>query len=171
MIRANVELDQEATMERFIGGLKKAITNVVEFQHYAEMEDLLLKAIQVERQMKSKGPSRVASSSNSTWRSNWKNNKSDAIPKDDGKAKYSVVASNDKIENNTFSRSCDIKCFRCQEVGRITSQCPNKRTMIVRDNGEIERDQVMMKCYHWRIVVTLKLLNMYMELYLLQDML
>ena len=77
MIRANVELDQEATMERFIGGLKKAITNVVESQHYAEMEDLLLKAIQVERQMKSKGPSRFASSSNSTWRSNWKNNKNE----------------------------------------------------------------------------------------------
>ena len=45
MIRANVEEDREATMARFIGGLKKEIADVVELQHYVEMEDLLHKAI------------------------------------------------------------------------------------------------------------------------------
>ena len=32
----------------------------------------------------------------------------------------------------------DIKCFKCQDRGHITSQCLNKIIMIVRDNGEIE---------------------------------
>ena len=41
MIRTNVEEDRETTMARFIGGLKKEITDVVELQHYMEMEDLL----------------------------------------------------------------------------------------------------------------------------------
>ena len=40
-----VEEDCEATMARFIGALKKEIVNVVELQHYVEMEDLLHKSI------------------------------------------------------------------------------------------------------------------------------
>ena len=63
MIRANVEEDREATMARFIGGLKKEITNAVELQHYVEMEDLLHKSIQTERQLKANSTSKFASTS------------------------------------------------------------------------------------------------------------
>ena len=31
-------------------------------------------------------------------------------------------------------------CFKCQGRGHIASQCPNKRVMVIRDNGEIETD-------------------------------
>ncbi|RDX96732.1 hypothetical protein CR513_20569, partial [Mucuna pruriens] len=89
MIKANMEEDREATMTRFIGGLKKEITYVVELQHYMEIEDLLHKAIQVERQLKSKSSSKFASSSSSSWRSNWKNNKVVTNPKENVKVKYS----------------------------------------------------------------------------------
>ena len=41
MIRANVEEDHQATMAKFIGGLKKEIVDVVELQHYVEMEELM----------------------------------------------------------------------------------------------------------------------------------
>ena len=30
-----------------------------------------------------------------------------------------------------------IKCFKCLGKGHIASQCPNKRTMVVLDNGDI----------------------------------
>ena len=49
MIWANIEEDREATMARFIGGLNKEITDVVELHHYVEMEELLYKAIKVEK--------------------------------------------------------------------------------------------------------------------------
>ncbi|RDX83155.1 hypothetical protein CR513_35958, partial [Mucuna pruriens] len=44
------------------------------------------------------------------------------------------------IDTNTSYRSPDIKCFRCQGVGHISSQCPNKRAMGMLDNGKIESE-------------------------------
>ncbi|RDY12241.1 hypothetical protein CR513_02986, partial [Mucuna pruriens] len=102
-----------------------------EKKHYMEIEDLLYKAIQVERQLKSKS---------SSWRSNWKNNKVVTNPKEEVKAKYSNVPSKGKIDTNTSYRSHDIKCFRCQGVGHIVSQCPNKRVKIMMDNGEVKSE-------------------------------
>ncbi|RDY10094.1 hypothetical protein CR513_05439, partial [Mucuna pruriens] len=120
MIRANVKEDREATMTRFIGGLKKEITNVVELQHYMEIKDLLHKAIQVERQLKFKSSSKFASSSSSSWRSNWKNSTAVTNPKEDVVVKYS----------NTPPKG----------VEHIASQCPNKRAMIMIDNGQLESE-------------------------------
>ncbi|RDX83843.1 hypothetical protein CR513_35195, partial [Mucuna pruriens] len=120
MTKANVKEDREVTMTRFIGGLKKEIVDVVKLQHYREIEDLLHKAIQVERQLKSKSPFKFASSSNSSWRSNWKNSTTVTNPKEDVVAKYSNAPS--------------------KGVGHIASQCPNKRVMVTRNNGGIESE-------------------------------
>ena len=138
MIRADVEEDREATMARFIGGLNKEIADVVELQHYVEMEELLYKAIKVERQLKFKGTSRSGSASKSSWKLDWKYNKGASKPKEDLKAKDSVVALKGKTEIKPSSKSRDVKCFRCQGFGHIASQCPNKRVMVVLDNGDIE---------------------------------
>jgi hypothetical protein len=34
----------------------------------------------------------------------------------------------------------DIKCFKCLGKGHIASQCPNRRVMLTRDNGEVESE-------------------------------
>ncbi|RDX74851.1 hypothetical protein CR513_45352, partial [Mucuna pruriens] len=92
MISANMEEEHEATMVRFIRGLKKEIADMVELQHYMELEDLLHKAIQVERQLKSKSFSK------------FKNNKAATNPKEDVKAKYSIAPSKGKIDTNISYR-------------------------------------------------------------------
>ena len=58
MISANVEEDREATMVRFLAGLNREIANIVELQHYVELEDMVHMAMKVERQLKRRGSSR-----------------------------------------------------------------------------------------------------------------
>ena len=54
MIRANVEEEREAIMARFLNGLNRDIANVVELQHYVELEDMVHMTIKVERQLERK---------------------------------------------------------------------------------------------------------------------
>ncbi|XP_038975640.1 uncharacterized protein LOC120106674 [Phoenix dactylifera] len=73
MIRANVEEDREATMARFICGLNREIANVVELQHYVEIEDVVHMAMKVERQLKRGGrsSSKHEAAGSSNWKSKW----------------------------------------------------------------------------------------------------
>ena len=52
MIQANVVEDREATMARFLNGLNRDIANMVELQHYVELEDMVHMATKVERQLR-----------------------------------------------------------------------------------------------------------------------
>ena len=55
--------------------------------------------------------------------------------------KKEVTSQGNQGKSNSFiTQNRDIKCFKCQGRGHITSQCPNKIVMVMRDNGEIETD-------------------------------
>jgi hypothetical protein len=138
MIRANVEEDREATMARFLSGLNRDIANVVELQHYVEIEDMVHMAMKVERQLKRKGTARYTSVSSTTWKSKWdRNDPAEAKRKTEPpKSKDEGPSSRPKVESQP-SRNRDIKCFKCLGSGHIASQCPNRRAMILRDNGEV----------------------------------
>jgi hypothetical protein len=73
MIRANVVEDREATLTRFLNGLNRDIANVVELQHYMELEDMVHMATKVERQLR-KGHAQPAFNlgSSSSWKPNLK---------------------------------------------------------------------------------------------------
>ena len=45
IIRANVNEDEEVTMSRFLNGLNRDITNVVELKSYVDLEELVNLAI------------------------------------------------------------------------------------------------------------------------------
>uniref|UniRef100_A0A2N9FMN8 CCHC-type domain-containing protein n=1 Tax=Fagus sylvatica TaxID=28930 RepID=A0A2N9FMN8_FAGSY len=108
MIRANVEEDREATMARFLSGLNRDIANVIELQHYVEIEDMVHMAMKLKQRERPKPPR----------------------GKDEG------TSNKPKVESQP-SRNRDIKCFKCLGSGHIASQCPNRRVMIMRDNGEV----------------------------------
>jgi hypothetical protein len=142
MIRANVEEDREATMARFLSGLSRDIANVVEFQHYVEVEDMVHMAMKVERQLKRKGVARYTSVSSTPWKSKWDRN-DQAVVKgkaEPPKGKDEGTRMNKPKVDFQPSRNRDIKCFKCLGSGHIVSQCPNKRVMVMRGNGEMMTD-------------------------------
>ena len=77
MIRANVEQDRKATMAKFLAGLNREIANIVELQHYVELEDMIHMAMKVERQLKRRGSSRFGVAtplgSSSSWKASGRN--------------------------------------------------------------------------------------------------
>jgi hypothetical protein len=147
MIRANVIEDREATMARFLNGLNRDITNVVELQHCVDLEDMVHMATKVERQIKRRGSTRFqtnSASSSSIWRSNLK--REGAVqPKpyanaEPPKAKKDTHTDGKGKSECQPTRDRDIKCFKCLGKGHIASQCPNRRVMLTRDNGEVESE-------------------------------
>ena len=77
MARVNIEEGREATMASFLAGLSMKIQNVVELQHYVELEVMVHMAIKIENQVQRRGSSNTRSTpgpSSSTWKSNqWGN--------------------------------------------------------------------------------------------------
>ncbi|KAJ9557269.1 hypothetical protein OSB04_011883 [Centaurea solstitialis] len=140
MTRANVDEDPEATMARFLGGLRKEIADVVELQHYMDLEEMLHMAEKVEKQQKRRGNSSKFSSnssSSSSWKtSRWGKN-DDFKKKKDFKEFDSKKSFSTKGDKNTPSTSHTSRwtCFKCLGKGHIASQCPNSKTMIMLDDG------------------------------------
>ncbi|XP_075521546.1 LOW QUALITY PROTEIN: uncharacterized protein LOC142554754 [Primulina tabacum] len=140
MIRANVEEDSEATMARFLCGLNREIHDQVELRHYLDLDEMVQMAIKVEQQLKRRGVVRTnqTGGSSSSWRSNvvkHEENKLVTKPKIETKQKAPKQGVQGKSETPS-NRSRDVRCFRCQGLGHISSECPNKRVMILNDYGE-----------------------------------
>ncbi|KAH9734747.1 Endonuclease [Citrus sinensis] len=92
--------------------LTQDIANVVDLQHYVELEDMVHMAMKVERQLKKKGSTRTNLGSSSSWKSKW--------------SKDEKVVSKPKIE--------PIKVVSKKEATKA------KRVMILRDDGDVETE-------------------------------
>ena len=116
---------------------------MVESQHYVKLEDMVQMTIKIENQVKRRGNSNTRSApspSPPTWKSNqWRKEEKQPNAKPKIEQKQEVHNQGNQGKSDSFTnKNCDINCFKCQGRGHIASQCPNKRVMVMRDNGEIE---------------------------------
>ncbi|KAJ4715126.1 Transposon Ty3-I Gag-Pol polyprotein [Melia azedarach] len=131
-------------LHRKLQGLVQDSMSVEDY--YKEMEIAMIRAnIEENRErsyytkpLKWRSKFIFGSASSSSWKSNWKDNKITSKPKEEPKQKDFIVVSKSKIETEVSSKSGEVECFRCQGFGHIAFQCPNKRVIIVLENGKIE---------------------------------
>ncbi|XP_027082339.2 uncharacterized protein [Coffea arabica] len=152
MLRADIQEDREATMARFLSGLRVEIADQLELQYYVEIEDMMEKAIKIEQRLKWRGTTRNYNPNPPPFTRPFQPRREERGPnawnppkpkQDQGSSSRppftktdSKVVSKPTIETSK-PRNRDTKCWRCQGVGHIASQCPNPRTMLVLPNGDI----------------------------------
>ncbi|XP_071900987.1 uncharacterized protein [Coffea arabica] len=155
MLRANIQEDQEATMARFLSGLRVEIADQLELQYYVEIDDMVDKAIKIEQRLKRRGTTRNYNTNPQPFTRPFQPRREERGPnvwntpkpkQDQGSSSRppftktdSKVVSKPTIETSK-PRNRDTKCWRCQGVGHIASQCPNPRAMLVLPNGDIVTD-------------------------------
>lgn len=138
MMRADIREDSEATMARFLRGLRAEIADIVELHHYLDIEELVDKANKVEKRLKRRGTPRPTSNFQP---GNWRNQpskeeNSTSIAQNQVKGGGTTNGSNrptfpsskprprEEFKGNqeaTKARTRDTKCFKCQGFGHIAS--------------------------------------------------
>src|SRR3989442_1952504 len=140
MARANIEEDDDRKMARFMGGLNLSISNELELYEYHTMEELVQKAMKIERRMKTRAMSKPNLPKASSVASSYKGNS--ANPSKDYKGTYSKNSSSSSTPSNTFVKTAsgDVKSLpkttptreiKCLGHGHIASQCPNRKVMLL----------------------------------------
>ncbi|KAH0739614.1 hypothetical protein KY290_038319 [Solanum tuberosum] len=130
MIQANCNEDEEATMERFLN------------------DELVELAVKVEKQNKRKQQaSSWKNRSTTTTRKSWPTHEEKSMPKsqdDKGKGKWEAKDGgktfNTKI-STPATPSNAIQCQKCQGSGHKAFECPNRRVVLINDNGEYESEK------------------------------
>ncbi|KAF8045592.1 hypothetical protein N665_4663s0003 [Sinapis alba] len=134
---------EETLMAQFLDGLQDRITRKVERQPHENFNDLLHYAIQAEQHIRRKGVSTSRNKAPSTSagtkgvdkgksieaENRFKKNQSEPFksgPADQGKTQAQL------------QRTRDITCFKCKGKGHYARDCPNKRVMVLKADGEYE---------------------------------
>src|SRR2546426_7996812 len=155
MARANIEEDDDRKMARFLGGLNLSIFEELELYEYHTMEELVQKAMKIERRLKRRATAKSNFLKSSGEFSSLRGNS--AVSSKDFKgtlSENSSTSSSSSSSSHTFAKSTsadvkalpkttptrEIKCFKCLGHGHIASQCPNRKVMLLTPQGEVESE-------------------------------
>jgi len=110
------------------------------------LDDLLHKAIRVEQQLKRKSATRR--NSPNTFNQNWSNRSkkkggnsfSPSTQSPHGKSAASSTGTKHNYASSSNTGTRNIKCFKCLGRGHVASECPTRRAMILKADGEITNE-------------------------------
>ncbi|RDX74005.1 hypothetical protein CR513_46301, partial [Mucuna pruriens] len=133
MKKVKTKESQEATMARFLHGLNKEIQDIVELHNYGSLKDLVHHVTKL---------SSRKSYPNANWKGKKKEKERPRRDKSPKKGNDISQGQKDMTLPSTSSsfKSSNIKCFKYLGNGHIVSQYPNKRTMVLRKNGEVDSE-------------------------------
>jgi hypothetical protein len=138
MIRCGILEEPDAAMARFRGALNREFQDILDYKEYADMTQLFEFACKAEREVQGH---HSRTYSNTFAGRNSSSSSAPALlvpstPTPREKIAMPVGAAQATGAASTTGRTRDISCFRCSGRGHVTRDCPNKRTLLIRDNGE-----------------------------------
>nr|GEV62317.1 hypothetical protein [Tanacetum cinerariifolium] len=126
VMKCDVPKDDPQTLVRYLGGLEPRVANLVELHSYQTLNELTLLSHKVDSQQRSKGKfEHTRQSFRPTTYSKPTSTNKTTTPTN---SQPSMI-SNPKSEPS----KAPCRCFRCQGLGHIASECPNKRMISLAD--------------------------------------
>ncbi|KAG2405923.1 uncharacterized protein HKW66_Vig0051780 [Vigna angularis] len=132
MMRAGIREEEGTTISRFLSGLNLDIRDRVELLPYQDLNDLVQICIKVEQQHLRKGLK--INHFNSSVKKDYRREGKQVMEEEPSRNLWKEKEKDRSREGTSLhTRTSEIKCFKCQGRGHMASQCPTKRTIILRD--------------------------------------
>jgi hypothetical protein len=128
-----------AAMARFHGGRNREIQDILDYKEYVDVTTLFEYACKAEREVQGH---RSRTYTNSFAGRSPTSSSAPALPvlsttsttPRERTAKHAAPPATGAVTSTGHTR--DIQCHRCKGFGHVIRGCPNKRTLLIRDNGE-----------------------------------
>jgi hypothetical protein len=139
MIRCGLIESDDAAMAHFRGGLNREIQDILDYKDYLDIITLFEYACKAEHEVQGRW-SRTYTNSFVGRGPTHSSTPSSPVPPTPsttprrGTTKPAVPSTKGTISST--GRTQDIQCHRCRGFGHMIWDCPNKRTLLIRDNGE-----------------------------------
>ncbi|KAL3537249.1 hypothetical protein ACH5RR_000615 [Cinchona calisaya] len=141
MLRCDIYEPEEQTIDRYLGGLRIEICNVVQLQPYWTFHDVCKLALKVEKQLKD---SKIGG-----FRFNQQGGTTNRIGSSTTQVSTPTtqVTKSTKGETNMAGSSrpntsnAHRKCFKCQGFGHIASDCPNRKIVSLMEEDILEETE------------------------------
>ncbi|KAD7479276.1 hypothetical protein E3N88_02412 [Mikania micrantha] len=121
LMKCDLPEDDPQTLVRYLGGLDTRVANVVEMYPYATLDELTLLAHKVDTQQRTKNKLDMS-------RTFSKN----TLPPTPNPTSKNSAPPESSLNPNRAPR----RCFRCQGLGHIASDCPNKKIITIAEFEE-----------------------------------
>jgi hypothetical protein len=134
MIRCGLVKEIDAAMARFHGGLNREIQDILDYKEYYDITTLFEFACKAKREIQGRR-SKPYSNSFAGRRSTSGSAPAPPAPSTPATTPRERAATSAGAPPSTCCTR-DIQCFRCQGFGHMSRDCPNKRVLVIRDDGE-----------------------------------
>jgi hypothetical protein len=160
MLRCNLKEDVEPAMARFLGGLNREIQDILNYKEYTNITRLFHLACKAEREVQGR---RASTRTNISAGRNFSTQPRSSIPSTgratapySSSARTAAPPSSDKPRDNPANSAAkttqkpaattssvasiggtrDVQCHRCKGFGHVMHDCPSKRVLVVKADGE-----------------------------------